>query len=421
MSLSTSWLSILNMDELKDIERKICERTLKEKICPPISKWLEAMILTPLDSVRIIIIGQDPYHTKGTAHGLAFSSLDRKIPPSLLNIYKCLQKNSLIKDIPTTANLTEWTRQGILLLNIALSTEEGKAKHHINIWKPFTTQLIQSISIFGKNNHITQTYLLWGKVAQSVKSYIDEYHHVMEWIHPSPWAQRWVPLERQFIHCDHFSSCHKRYGTNWNVERQASIVPLKTLTNEHNIHEEKKESSQISDVSNTHVMGNDDMILQAFTDGACIYNGTPNAKGGFAVLFVGGCLKGIHIQKSINGTASNIIAEGNAIVCALEKVRELSDSQWTRFEIYTDSKFWVQMITEYMPKWSPTKFNQMKNPELTKKCWTIWNSFPKNSVHLIHVPSHDKLGWSKSEDPYKRWCNHYNHMVDVLASETIKK
>jgi uracil-DNA glycosylase len=152
----------------------------------------------PFDTVKVVILGQDPYHGKGQAHGLAFSVPDHvPIPPSLQNIYKEI-KNDIGTDVPQTGNLERWAKQGVLLLNATLTVEQGNpGSHQGRGWEVFTDAVIQKIS--KEKEHVV--FLLWGKFAQSKSSLIDENKHlILKAAHPSPFS-----AHNGFFGCHHFS------------------------------------------------------------------------------------------------------------------------------------------------------------------------------------------------------------------------
>ena len=155
-------------------------------IFPPKDLIFNALKLTPYSKVKVVIVGQDPYHGEGEAHGLSFSVLDGvKIPPSLKNIYKELY-NDLKIVAPNSGNLTKWAKQGVLLLNASLTVEKDKPNSHANIgWQPLTDYIIRILNT--KEEPIV--FILWGKFAQSKKIYITNPKHlIIESSHPSPYS-----------------------------------------------------------------------------------------------------------------------------------------------------------------------------------------------------------------------------------------
>jgi uracil-DNA glycosylase len=176
-------------------------------VYPPGKLIFSAFNLTPLTAVRVVILGQDPYHGKGQAHGLAFSVPDGiAIPPSLQNIYKELHDDLGIP-IAKTGNLEKWARQGVLLLNATLTVRASQAGSHQNHgWEPFTDQVIRTIS----DLRAGVVFLLWGKFAQDKESLIDtSKHFVLKAPHPSPFS-----VYRGFFGCKHFSKTNEILRNN---------------------------------------------------------------------------------------------------------------------------------------------------------------------------------------------------------------
>lgn len=155
-------------------------------IYPPKELIFRALELTPFENIKVVILGQDPYHGEGEANGLAFSvNKGVELPPSLRNIYEELKSDMGIK-IPNHGDLTSWAKQGVLLLNSVLTVEKDKPASHRNIgWEEYTDSIIKKIS--DKKENIV--FILWGKYAQSKKDFIDERKHlVISSPHPSPFS-----------------------------------------------------------------------------------------------------------------------------------------------------------------------------------------------------------------------------------------
>ncbi len=161
------------------------EKREGKTILPPKNLWFHALNSTPLDEVKVLILGQDPYPTKGHAHGLCFSALDpiEPLPKSLNNIYKEL-KSDLNIDNSHSANLSPWAEQGVLLLNAVLTVEEGVANAHKGRgWEQFTDKIIELVSSECEN----VVFVLWGAYAQKKSRLIDEKKHlILKAPHPSP-------------------------------------------------------------------------------------------------------------------------------------------------------------------------------------------------------------------------------------------
>ena len=173
------------------------EKAEGKKIFPPGSQIFRAFDLTPLDQVKVVILGQDPYHGLGQAHGLSFSVPEGvPAPPSLKNIFKEIESDLGVK-MSGYPNLENWARQGVLLLNAVLTVRSGEAASHSKIgWEEFTDAVIHCIS----DNTQGVVFLLWGNFARSKRDLIDRSrHHVLEAAHPSPLARG------AFFGCRHFS------------------------------------------------------------------------------------------------------------------------------------------------------------------------------------------------------------------------
>lgn len=174
------------------------ERTQGKTIYPPGPFIFNAFDTTPIDNVKVVILGQDPYHGPGQAHGLCFS-VQKGIapPPSLVNIFKELHDDIGIT-IPNHGNLTHWAQQGVFLLNASLTVRAGEPMSHAKIgWASFTDIVIKKIS--EQKEHVV--FLLWGKFAQDKKILIDESKHlVLKAAHPSP-----LSAHNGFMGCKHFS------------------------------------------------------------------------------------------------------------------------------------------------------------------------------------------------------------------------
>lgn len=160
------------------------ERGAGKKIYPAAENVFQALKLTPFDSVKVVIIGQDPYHGEGQAHGLCFSvNKGVKIPPSLVNIFKELESDLGFK-APAHGDLSLWARQGVLLLNNVLTVEDGKpGSHHKKGWEKFTDKVIEALNL----NRENLVFILWGSPAQKKASSVDKSKHlIIESPHPSP-------------------------------------------------------------------------------------------------------------------------------------------------------------------------------------------------------------------------------------------
>ena len=179
----------------------LAEKAAGKQIFPKGSEWFRALDLTPLDRVRVVILGQDPYHGPGQAHGLCFSVKPGvRPPPSLVNIYKELQSDL---GIPRADHgfLEHWANQGVLLLNSVLTVEMAQAaSHQKKGWEQFTDKVIQLVN--AKDEPVV--FMLWGAYAQKKATFVDANKHlVLKAAHPSP-----LSAHNGFLGCRHFSQCN---------------------------------------------------------------------------------------------------------------------------------------------------------------------------------------------------------------------
>ncbi|MEX6687204.1 uracil-DNA glycosylase [Danxiaibacter flavus] len=207
VKIEPSWKEALRQEFSKNYFEQIAaflkvEKTQGKTIYPPGQLIFNAFEQTPFDKVKVVLLGQDPYHGAGQAMGLSFSVPDGiKPPPSLVNIYKELHKD-IGMPIPKTGDLTPWARQGVLLLNASLTVRAGEPNSHAKIgWHIFTDAVISKIS----DEKRGVVFLLWGSFAQQKQVLIDETrHHVLKAAHPSPFS-----VEKGFFGCKHFSKTNQ--------------------------------------------------------------------------------------------------------------------------------------------------------------------------------------------------------------------
>lgn len=221
IKLPPQWLAQLEnefaqpyMTQLKAflVEEKASGKT----IYPAASHWFEAFNKTDFDQVKVVVLGQDPYHGPNQAHGLCFSVPHGvKTPPSLVNIYKELAADTGFQ-IPNHGHLSAWAEQGVLLLNATLTVEAHQAGSHQNKgWEQFTDRVIAALN----EERSGLVFMLWGSYAQKKGAFIDQNKHlVLKAPHPSP-----LSAHRGFLGCGHFSSANaylKSTGTaeiNWQL------------------------------------------------------------------------------------------------------------------------------------------------------------------------------------------------------------
>ncbi|RDV16411.1 uracil-DNA glycosylase [Pontibacter diazotrophicus] len=206
VKIEESWQNVLQ-DEFekpyfKNLVSFVKDEYTTQKVYPGGNQIFNAFQKCPFDEVKVVILGQDPYHGPNQANGLAFSVSDQvRIPPSLLNVFKEI-KNDIGKEMPATGNLERWAEQGVLLLNATLTVQAGKAgSHQKKGWEEFTDAVVQKVNDLKEN----VVFMLWGAYAQKKGAFIDEEKHlVLKAAHPSPFA-----ADRGFFGSHHFSKANK--------------------------------------------------------------------------------------------------------------------------------------------------------------------------------------------------------------------
>ena len=207
VKIEASWKEILQQEFSKPYFLQLVnflktERAAGKTIYPPGQLIFNAFNTTPFDRLKVLILGQDPYHGPGQAHGLCFS-VPHGIapPPSLINIFKELQSDIGLTP-PSHGNLTHWAQQGVMLLNASLTVRANEPMSHANIgWAEFTNSVIGKISSLKKN----VVFILWGKFAQEKQALIDETrHYLLKAAHPSPFS-----ADKGFFGCRHFSKTNE--------------------------------------------------------------------------------------------------------------------------------------------------------------------------------------------------------------------
>lgn len=211
MNIVLSWKDVLSEEKKKyfiDMIKFIKQQRLKKIIYPDQKYIFNAFLLTNLNDIKVVILGQDPYFSQDQAHGLSFSvPKNSTIPPSLKNIYKELNSDFKKKHIFNHGCLQNWATQGVFLLNTILTVESGKPKSHSSIgWHIFTDKVISIISSYRKS----VVFLLWGKDAQKKRHLINiNNHYILKSPHPSP-----LSAHRGFFGCKHFSLTNKILSDN---------------------------------------------------------------------------------------------------------------------------------------------------------------------------------------------------------------
>ncbi|KAH9499176.1 hypothetical protein Btru_004348 [Bulinus truncatus] len=223
VNIGSSWYNALESEFSKEYFTKLCDFISKERkngvIYPPADQVFTWTKTCEIRAVKAVIIGQDPYHGPGQAHGLCFSVLPGiKPPPSLENIFKELESSIDGFKSPGHGNLTGWAQQGVLLLNACLTVKSGQANSHAGHgWEQFTDAVINWLN----SNLNGVVFMLWGAYAQKKGARIDKKkHHILTAVHPSP-----LSAHRGFIGCKHFSKCNELLKKDGKSEIDWTCLP----------------------------------------------------------------------------------------------------------------------------------------------------------------------------------------------------
>ncbi len=456
---------------------------------------------TPLSSVRVVIVGKDPYPTG--ANGLAFSS-SGKVQASLRRIYKALMASGLISTTPTTGSLIGWAKQGVLLINTSLTLgidpQSNKATNfnrklklatinHSVLWKPVINRIIASLP--------DAVYILWGNDA---KRFAPSVKYSLCWSHPSPLCRIDFTPCTNFIECNTLLAKLGKQPIEWHqladyttdMKSTTSHTDMKSTTSHTDTKlDDTTSPTNIPSASHTDVPSNNDTPaiccsdtkdstpnpssmstatdvcdkkntvykavdrkldidvgypqqdhhITVYTDGSCDpNNGSAASIGGWAFVVREGssvlptvCYGGLSTDVAY---ATNNRAEGTAIIHAMEYIEDLMQSNSTvststatlststthtrrSVTIVTDSMFWIDMLTKYMPGWKKkgTPFESKKNPDLTTTMYTIYTRLGRSvQVDLRHTRSHDATNASAADRDTIEYADYfYNDLADRYA------
>lgn len=343
----------------------------------------------PFGNTKVLIIGQDPYPTKGVAHGLAFSTLGGKCPPSLRNVYKAMVHSGVVSSMPNIWHLERWCEQGIILMNTAWTTAVGQTDAHTRLWRDYVRDVLECMS----ENHPGLTVLLWGNKAKAFETLFDTgKHRILTWTHPSPLAGN------RFQECPHFRICADELGIDWNPEKPvvAHVTKLDTRRT-------------------------------WYTDGSSPGNGRPGARAGWAFVNRGldvyrsgevYLAQVRYMGESVAAPPTNIRGEGFAILNVLRYIRDNAlDGQHT---VVTDSQFWMDMLQRYMPQWVKKRthhWSNHKNSDLCESLWTLWTAMGER-IRFHHIYSHTKTCPSDPDQAEMWYGNIEADQLAKLAAES---
>lgn len=234
-----------NKDALTQVVQKVNSAVNGDssKLAPEPDNIFNAFRITPWNKLSVILIGQDPYPTPGDAMGLCFSvNRGRPIPRSLANIYKALICSKIIDKMPTHGDISSWGKQGVLMLNMSLTTLKSQRGSHLNIWQAYVEKILTDITTKCALDGRPLVFIMWGTFAQKFHSIVDKVnfhsiqtngenatvHRIIEWGHPSPVSKfnKGDPDEvpKHFANCDNFTACNTilesfgRQPINWNPD-----------------------------------------------------------------------------------------------------------------------------------------------------------------------------------------------------------
>lgn len=397
--------------------REVLEKIPLARCTPPPAVMLNFARRTPISSIRVVIIGQDPYPKAGDADGLAFSSESKTCPGSLRNIFAALINAGILTKQPTSYSLLRWAEQGVLLLNSAWTTSFGKSNEHQTLWHPVVEKVVAQIA--AKQNPI---FLLWGREAQKFADHIGQAPS-MQYIHPSPMNGT------KFHDCPHFLEVNKtlRPPINWDPE-STDVLDIQPATAQPAIvaRPVRPKCSDPKTPEEYFSLHSDKIVI--FTDGSCYPNKLcKEARGGYAAYWAAGKLGGKCLYGSVaidKQFASNQRAEGLAIYMAMLEVQKdsaLSKDKIVDLEIVTDSEFWVTMFEIYMPTWvrENVDFKSKKNSDLTILMWKLRETMMAagHEIRFRHMRAHNALQWSTyAPGTYQLFCFKMNDYVDRLAT-----
>jgi len=362
----------------------VIKRVGRSQIVPPLGMIFRAFALTPLGKVRVVLVGQDPFINKGEAVGLSFSvPRGVAVPPSTKNIYACLLNHKLITAAPEHGDLTAWAKQGVLMLNCALTTELKKSNAHADIWREYTDQIIREISALPQKI----IFILFGSFAQKKASLIDPRHVILTWGHPSPLnAQNRHDGPGHFKYCDVFVRVNSilEHPINWDPD----ALGIRGVT----------QDDPRPPCQDTSATGSPSRKLWIFCDGSG-GNGHPGCIATYGYYMTDGL---ICAEKSgpAEGAASNNRGELTAIKFALEFLHDNAHLfSFDSVVLVTDSKYSMNCLDKWYEKWKRTG-RVKKNLDLIGSAYdTLRRLRDKFPVEFRHCYSHrdepprDSLDW----------------------------
>jgi uracil-DNA glycosylase len=379
------------------------EKLSIDDVVPPPDFMFRAFELCPVDSIRIVLIGQDPYLKKGVATGLSFGvSPGSDIPQSLKNIFKCLQAQNIAEN--SSGDLEYWARQGVLLLNTALTTA-GESAAHCACWEPYTNAVIKTLAEYCKDI----IFILLGAHAGK-RAYLCGDHTILTWGHPSPLnRENRDQGPRSFINCDVFK------GSN-DVLVSKNMFPIDWRTKGFpllaGVCEKDPSPPELGD-------------LWVFTDGGAIANGKPNCKASWAFYITDGISSissnGLVVPSPINGKVYQTSNNRGELTAIYEAIRTISlylmDLYCENINIISDSRYCIQSIIEWAPKWKEKGLSK-KNTDLIYTICNEVNRLEKRvPIKFYHINSHKTEPGDQDSWEWFKWMG--NTITDKMCTELL--
>lgn len=393
-----------------------------ESLSPPPKYIMNSFRLCPINRTRMVIVGQDPYIRPGEANGCSFSTYGKKIPPSLREIYKCLQHTKLLDLIPQHGNLDNLAEQGVLLLNTALTTVLGKSYMHKDIWTEYTTELVKIITRERPNC----VFVLLGDHAKKLAQYINP-NLVFKWGHPSP--QNMINKDStnplRFECCPVFMQINELF-----IARGEPPINYNRLIGTINNEVKNDLPNRIDNVAKYDIPAD---TLYIFTDGGARNNGKPNciASWGYYIAANGMTEQSFDLVAPVDipgqkFKSSNNRGELSAILFGLEKLQEIKTSPILSavktIKIISDSQYAINSVTKFYPSWlrDEEKLKEKMNIDLIKPIYDIIQTLQKTyTILIIHVNSHIKEDQIPPQGTQDWFLWNGNEIVDKLCQQAF--
>ena len=422
--LQEEWKKMLCRD-VKEEFATIVKKIHADQICPPARDIFNAFRECPYEQTRVVLIGQDPFIRPGEAMGMSFSvRRGIKVPPSTVNIYKCLHARNLIPAVPKCGDLTHWARQGVLLLNSALTTRLGTSNAHKTVWASYTDNLIARLSATLPN----LVYILLGGDAQKKRAHIRSSAAILEWGHPSPLnAQNKVDGPENFRNCTVFEQANAaliRLGhppIDWRVDPESSAVDKPVVIAPEEPGDKIIVRTRVDDDPMPPQM---DETVWLFTDGASRANGRANCRAswgfhltdGKQVVEAANLVQIVDIPGKVYSTSNNR-GELMAIHRGLKYIADnLATLACSRVYVVSDSQYAITCLQSYVDRWmSKGDIDTKANIDIIvpiKKIMDGLNADMTDGVLFRHVNSHKKA----PTDPLEYFLWKGNARADELCT-----